>query len=174
MDIFVLWGCRPLLVRARERVIGFLFLAFFFLGKGGLLMPRNKPHGQVAQGMAGHASGWKRSCWLIGKQESGYSWDRRFSKEGRWWTEEGNTLEDQARGEGARTIFTQKVQVWPSSRFLFFFRYFFCLVCAWVPSMNGRWGVGIGDHIMVLTSKMLWGCFNASILSFYLVGWYLV
>ena len=40
--------------------------------------------------------------------------------------------------------------------------------------MNGRWGVGMGDHRMVLTSRRLWGCFKASIPSLYLVVWYLV
>ena len=30
--------------------------------------------------MAGHASGWRRPCWLTEKQGSGYRWDMRFSE----------------------------------------------------------------------------------------------
>ena len=71
-------------MRAQEKVVGFLFLAFSFGGReggregGALLMPRKQPHGQVAQGMPGHASGWRGPCWLTEKHGSGYSWDKRF------------------------------------------------------------------------------------------------
>ena len=112
--------------------------------------------------MAGHEGGWRgHACWWRNRRV-GNSSDKRVSG---WRAGERR---------GSLTSFTQKAQVWSSSCFLFLFRYF-CLVCVGVPDINGWLGVGIEDHILVLsllTSRMLWWCSNAFILFFYLVCWY--
>ena len=110
------------------------------------------------------------------EQESGYSWGRGgFPRSGRWTEGRRDTLWRGRRGE--RELRPSSPRKFRSGHLLtshFHYVILFCLVCTWFPGIKGRWGVDMGDHRMVLTSRTPWGCFNASVPSLYLVGWYLV